>query len=239
MALRSAAAFSFSSGTCFRCGKRTFSLSVCEECRKRLFSFIKTVRPRCSACGRLLSGETDLCTGCRQERILKDTDGCLPLFPYRLWFRHSLFLWKMKQDRSFSRLYASCLNEALSLSPFGGRPVIVPVPPRPGKIRKRGWDQVQDLCSQLSVRYGYIVLNLLKRTSDREQKKLDRRGRLESAGKGYSLDRKKASACKTRPEAVLLIDDVMTTGSTLEACSGVLKSWGIAKVYAMTLFVVD
>ena len=41
------------------------------------------------------------------------------------------------------------------------------------------------------------------------------------------------------PEKVILVDDVFTTGSTLEACCQALKSAGVKKVFCVTLFIVD
>ncbi len=106
----------------------------------------------------------------------------------------------------------------------------VPVPPRPGKIKETGWDQVEYLVKQiLSLSKETKVCRCLKRSKSKVQKKLDRKERLENMkGRIY---------LKTAPPKIaLIIDDVITTGSTLEVCSEVLKEGGTEKVYGLCLF---
>jgi len=84
------------------------------------------------------------------------------------------------------------------------------------------------------------VLHLLRRNATVQQKKLGRAERLESAEKSYSLSAKLASMNREKlPECVILIDDVMTTGITVETCAAELKKAGIKKVMVLTVFVVD
>ena len=123
---------------------------------------------------------------------------------------------------------------------------IVPVPPRPGKIRRRGWDQVDELCFYLHHGYGRRVLRILRRLSGTQQKKLSREERLGTRGKGYrAVEGKKRQKALFRagmdsvPEAVVLVDDVVTTGSTVCDCASVLESLGVRRVHCVSLFIVD
>ncbi len=153
-----------------------------------------------------------------------------------------MFRWKMQGERSFSPLFARLISNVLRQQ---GESVIVPVPPRKGKIRKNGWDQIEELCLFLEKRYGFRVLRILERKSKEEQKKLKRTERLESIKSSYSLKNAKEiqGALKpfsgSFPERVCLIDDVCTTGATLESCAEILKKEGIKTVNAVTLFTVD
>ena len=123
--------------------------------------------------------------------------------------------------------------------------VVVPVPPRPGKIQEKGWDQIDELCGQLKYRFGFTILPLLERKSTGQQKKLDREERLKTIGKSYFLVGQKEVQKLLKPfkgefpNRVCIIDDVCTTGSTLENCAQVLKEAGIKVVEAITLFSVD
>ncbi|MDR0320083.1 MAG: double zinc ribbon domain-containing protein [Treponema sp.] len=106
--------------------------------------------------------------------------------------------------------------------------VIVPVPPRPGKIKEAGWDQVEHLVKVIE-KNGVPVCRCLKRGKSNVQKRLNREERMENL-KGRIFMNGNA------PEIALLIDDVITTGSTIEICASVLKESGSQKVYGLCLF---
>lgn len=200
---------------------------------KRYFSVDRIMeKERCQCCGRELVSMKEKCMKCREEPVMKNTDSVTPLFSYRLWNRELMFRWKMQGERNFSALFAGLLAKVLRKY---GASVIVPVPPRKGKIRRDGWDQIEELCVFLERRFGFRVLRILERNTSGQQKKLSRAQRLESIKTAYSL---KPFSGKL-PESVCLIDDVCTTGSTLESCAILLKGAGIKKVDAVTLFTVD
>ena len=78
------------------------------------------------------------------------------------------------------------LNERLKqLYSKAGHFFIVPVPPRPGKIKENGWDQVQELSEFLEFKYEYDVERIMERRTSVQQKTLDRNERLETIGKSY------------------------------------------------------
>jgi ComF family protein len=105
----------------------------------------------------------------------------------------------------------------------------VPVPPRPGKIKSSGWDQVDYLAKKLRKNHGARVEACLERLPSQTQKKLDRPGRRVNL-----LGRIRCR--KPPPERVLLFDDVITTGSTLDVCAKALKDSGTKEVFALALF---
>ena len=143
-----------------------------------------------------------------------------------------MFLWKSKEERVISNMFAWILNSALKKM---DAQFIVPVPPRKGKINQKGWDQIDELCSLLQYRYGYKILQLLQRKTVIQQKKLDREGRLQQIGLAYSLKPYHGAL----PQSVVLLDDVCTTGSTIESCARLLKEVGIKHVNGLSLFIVD
>ena len=233
--------------TCVRCGKPSGIYPLCAPCL-RLFThdwvpFTGGVAARCRICGKVLVSEIGVCSACRADPILKSTDGVFPLHAYSLWKKSLMFAWKMQDRRTlspvFARLYADALRQLESV--IGADVPLVPVPPRPGKIRARGWDQIDEVCRLLRRRHHKRVLPLLARTSRVQQKKLDRTHRLDGTGHAYVLRsaRQLQKVCPLPPHTVMLIDDVMTTGATIEKCAAQLKRFGVQKVYALTLFAVD
>lgn len=228
---------------CVVCSKKTFFYPVCKKCLQKYFSVNKVLNlKRCNICGKILISTNGTCSKCRNQKVFVHTDCVLPLFSYRLWNKELLFKWKINGERSISSLFAFFVNQALKIMNYD---VVVPVPPRKGKIQKNGWDQIDELCSFLKNRYGVKVLNILKRNSIEQQKKLSRQKRLETIASAYELvseeQLKKELKCvgSVLPKEVCIVDDVCTTGATVECCAEILKKNGVKKVNVITLFVVD
>jgi len=215
------------------CNKISFLYPVCKDCRTKHFSVeTKLSIPRCKICGRELISSKNYCSECKETPLLKSTDMVFPVFSYRLWNKELLFRWKINGERNLSQFYASIVNKVLNHFEIKK---IVPVPPRKGKIKENGWDQIDELCKILQFKYKYSLFKLLERESVIQQKKLNREERLETIKNAYSLADYKGEL----PEKVCLIDDVCTTGSTIECCASLLKSAGVKKVFVVTLYIVD
>lgn len=228
---------------CVVCGKRTYIFPVCKGCTNEHFNVTERMLvKRCRICGKELFSCNEVCLQCRENAILKHVDFALSLFSYRLWNRELMFMWKSSGIRALSDFFAKSLAEALLKMDVC---VIVPVPPRPGKIKEKGWDQIDELTSILKYRYGFKVFDVLERKTTGEQKKLDRNERLDTIGKSYFLKDEKLLKKTLKkfndiiPERVCVLDDVCTTGSTLESCAALLKSMNVKEVHALTLFTVD
>lgn len=196
---------------------------------------------RCKICGKPLISTREECLQCRETPVLHHSDRVFPLYSYNLWNKEILFLWKINEIRSLSPFFAQKVAEVLNQL---GQKVIVPVPPRPGKIKKKGWDQIDELCSFLNHRYKFTILDILERQTKQEQKKLDRKERLEQISSAYVLkspEKQEKILLKFKsqlPQEVCIIDDVCTTGATVEQCAAILKERGVKVVNAITLFAV-
>lgn len=221
---------------CEICGKPCgFDSPVCKICEKKFFDTALIENGCCSVCGKRLVSEREICMECRGERILKSTDGVYPLFNYLLWNKNLLFRWKLSGERRFSEFFANLVYcRVLQLKEKYGDFVIVPVPPRAGKLKLKGWDQILELSVFLEVKHGLKVQRILERRSSEQQKKLDRSERLKTISSAYCLKKNVSSV----PEKVCLIDDVLTTGATIESCASILKQAGVNKFFAITLFTV-
>jgi ComF family protein len=109
--------------------------------------------------------------------------------------------------------------------------IIVPVPLHPARLRERGFNQASLLAELLGARISIPSKPLLQRIRyTTTQTALDRAERMENLHNAFRL-RKNADV---RGLHVLLIDDVLTTGSTLSECARVLKRAGAISVYAAT-----
>ncbi len=235
--------FLFSHERCVRCGSVCYGMPMCRKCRTSFVHEISIAPGNiCAMCGRPLLSSFRLCFGCRDGPIILHADKVVPLYAYRLWLKNLLFLWKFRGYRNFAPLFAEALNKKILVlrSEYDIKKIcIVPVPPRPGKIRRNGWDQINDLCNVLEFVYGYRQFHLLRRVSAEQQKKKNRQKRIDSRNSIYVLDIKAARKCRSLPEDVFLVDDIITTGVTVESCAEILKSAGVKRVFVLSVLIVD
>jgi len=201
------------------------SWGVCFRCADKL---TPEPGPRCDRCGRPLVSEFGTCLECR-ELPKPSHDGAFLLFRYGGDPLRFMAGYKFGAHRSASVFAAMLIARTIQANrPAIGEGVVVPVPPRPGKLRRTGWDQVSAVARALAVREGLAVDPCLRRLPGRVQKTLDRADR--------ARNMEGAFVCSRRPpERAVLIDDVCTTGATLNACAHSLKAAGCRYVFAIAL----
>lgn len=137
------------------------------------------------------------------------------------------------------RLLAEPLAELLhsrTSSTFADAAAVVPVPLHPIRSIKRGFNQADDLAERLRV----PVLRALRRTRHgRPQASLGADERRRNLGAEFDLARRfrgrQRLATSLQGACLVLVDDVMTTGATLDACGRVLLEGGAAEVRAVTV----
>jgi ComF family protein len=221
-------------GPLLSAGEAWFGL--CDECREG-FAFGEK-EARCDLCGRPLVSETGRCLPCREippEAPPPSYDRLLSLFPYAGKFQTLLGAYKFGKSLGVGRFLEEKLYEGLGLLPLGemAHPVLVPVPPRPGKIKKTGWDQIAVLSGFMRARRrrggGFPVYPCLTRLASESQKTLNRENRKTNL-------RGKIIISRPPPKEAILFDDVITTSSTMEACALALKEGGAEKVFGLGLF---
>jgi ComF family protein len=182
----------------------------------------------CEYCGKPLISERGQCLCCRRTEK-RAFDRVIVLFPYSGKYRKLLASYKFDKHTALGNFFVEIIRRTLEREgiPFETR--IVPVPPRPGKFRKTGWDQVEYLARLMEKWDVFPVSRCLTRLRSKSQKELGRENRKANI-KGRIVPKKQI------PKNAVVIDDVITTGSTLDACSRALKEGGAQTVCGLCLF---
>jgi competence protein ComFC len=222
-------------GRCLACGEWLLpagdhSIPVCSNCCEKLPILAE---PRCARCGVELISEKGTCLRCRASDHAFDSN--LSVFAYSGNARRLLVSMKFEHRRRLAPFFAALAYGLLNASGWDGP--VVPVPPRPG----RRDPDVPEIVARCLVRFhGVRVLRTLLRTAGTQQKSLDYTRRRENLKGQVSLSPRARQHFAVEPpnaacRAAVLLDDVFTTGATLDACAQVLREAGYTTVNAVTL----
>jgi ComF family protein len=132
---------------------------------------------------------------------------------------------KFARAQAGTKLLARAMAEVLP--PLSSQHVIVPVPTATNRIRQRGFDQAELIAKELSQLTGLEMRKLLLRIDQTRQVGRSRAERLKQ------LERSFITKTNIRTYKVLLVDDVLTTGATLEAAARSLRFSGVKSVDAL------
>lgn len=214
--------------TCPMCGKVTQE-EVCPVCRNRVQ---KIREPVCKRCGKPLLHERDeYCMDCARKK--RRFEQGRALWTHEKQVRWSVYQFKFQNRRIYGRYYAKQMAlDFENLLKQWKIDLLVPVPLSRSKKRKRGYNQAEILACCLSKQTGIPVdsKNLVRRRNTMPQMRLEPELRKENVRnafwwKGGNLNRQK----------ILLLDDIFTTGSTLDSAALELKKAGAQKVYFLTI----
>ena len=213
----------------------------CINCKK-LGSYL------CPNCFSYISfNENSICLMCKKPAINSLThpgckakysiDGAISSLAYKGVVKKLMYQFKYKH-------YLTDLKELLGELFYEGiiqnqifhkilieKPILVPIPLHKDRFKIRGYNHAEILSIELSKKLNLPTLSLLKRTKKtKSQFGLTREQRKENLKNAFSF-----SSSSTTPESVFLVDDILTTGSTLIEAASVLKRNGIKSVFGLTL----
>jgi competence protein ComFC len=209
---------------CVGCGESGHFL--CSRCQQKLPWLL---RPFCKKCGKPESSG-GLCPACWGHET--EIDGIRSVFRFEGVVRRAIHELKYRNLKAISGCLAVLMANYLKDNEVYGE-VLVPVPMHPRRLRERGYNQSSLLASELGK---LIVMPVFDDSLRRLKDSLPqaRTTTVEERRRNVA----KAFACqddKLGGRRVILVDDVCTSGATLEACAKAIKVAGAVSVWGLTL----
>ncbi len=204
---------------------------ICRECLLQLSS---VKGPVCKKCGKeVMTAEIEYCFDCEKHK--RTFEYGLALFNYEETARKSMAKIKYKNKREYLDFYGEAVAARYeTLIRRMDAQALVPVPVHPARRKERGFNQAELLARRIGECLSIPVLPelLLRNKNTMPQKGLDPTGRLKNLEEAFKAGKEMGGV-----KGVILVDDIYTTGSTIEACTRVLKKAGIKRVYFLTIFI--
>ena len=197
--------------------------------------------PKCMLCGMPLREDEEICGQCRQKVLLNTAPPRVEKGTFfdkaaaGLWYetdvRNAIQGLKYREKQNYARPLARVMVYAYQHKIGEECDLIAFVPTNPSTLRHRGYDQAQLLAEALAEMLDLPWLSALEKT--RETTPMH----------GLKVDARRANVlgayhvcCQQellKGKRVLLVDDILTTGSTLSECARMLKTAGAARVYGL------
>lgn len=205
-----------------------FGEHICASCAAKLQY---AGEPYCRKCGKKLADETkEYCFDCMHRNHHYDMGRALYEYPC---IHTSIYRFKYRGRREYAVFYAEETVRIL------GRHIqewkadaLIPVPLHPSRQRKRGYNQAEVLAEQIGKRMHIPVrtdiVKRVRRTTP--QKELDNTERQNNLKKAFKICRN-----DVKLEVAVIIDDIYTTGSTIDEIAAELKRAGVRQVFFITL----
>lgn len=204
--------------------------AVCRGCEKEI-KYIEA--PFCMKCGKQLDdNQNEYCHSCSRNK--HEFIQGMALYNYGS-MSDSIFRFKYKGRQEYADFYGQQLAEKRGQWLEAVDPqALVPVPVHPSRKRERGYNQAELIAEALSARCGIPVSTklIVREKKTLPQKNLSERERQNNLKKAFKILQN-----DVKLSTIVIIDDICTTGSTIDAMVEVLKAAGIQRVYYLTLAV--
>lgn len=218
---------------CIHCGQDGLIREdgLCAKCREKLRNS-KEDFSSCTLCPTFIPSGEKYCLNCWEGKKYW-FDAALAVFPYQGTIRNVIHDFKYRGRVKWARSLGLLMGEAvIKDARFHAVDVVIPVPLHGKRKAKRGYNQSELLAGEIGRRLGMpVAVNILSRIKDTpSQTGLKRKGRQENLADAFQV----LDSFALKGKNVLLVDDIYTTGATVDTCSRILKTGGAKSVLVVT-----
>lgn len=202
---------------------------ICNSCR-RTVEYV--VEPVCKVCGKPISNERgEFCGDCRKQKHAFIQGKALWIYKGKV--KQSIYRLKYGNRREYGIAYAQELVKR-----YGGWikkkqiQAIVPIPLHKKRRRQRGYNQAEIIAEEMGrlLRLPVYKNLLIRCVHTRPQKELNDKERKNNLKKAFKM-----SENNVQLDHILLVDDIYTTGSTMDGAAAALLEAGVSEVYFVSV----
>lgn len=201
---------------------------LCRECLSQI-SFIGA--KACKFCGKQLKDyHDDLCEYCQPNKYyIRLISAC----EYDDVLREKLLEFKFEGKKELYKVFSLILIEKLKMTDDIKFDIIISVPIHESKLKQRGYNQTQLIAQDIAKKLQIEIENdvLIKSKITKNQSELNRDERKTNIINSFIIQ----NGEKIKEKRILLIDDIVTTGATVNECSRMLKENGAKEVFISTV----
>jgi len=207
---------------------------ACPSCKLKL---VPIEEPRCKKCSKPIdSEEKEFCLDCERKHhhYIKG----YALWIYDSHMKKSMTEFKFHGRREYSEFYVDEIVKRYGKDIQRIAPdVLVSIPIHKTKQLQRGYNQADILAKGIGKELNIPVLShlLLRDKKTLPQKQLNDKERLKNLEKAFAFSKEENDKYQKAIRKVMLVDDIYTTGSTMEACTNILLKNGIEDVYFVSI----
>ncbi|MCK4635331.1 MAG: ComF family protein [Candidatus Moranbacteria bacterium] len=212
---------------CLGCGK--FDQWICDDCHK---TFPILTEQHCPICEKEITQNGEVCLNC-QKYYKINLKGVFIISIYKdALLKKSIHHFKYKFIEKISEPLALLIAQALQNSEHPIPDLIIPVPLHKQRLRWRGFNQSESLARDLDLKIPIVTNSLIRKNNTIPQVKMkNRKQRLENLNDAFCVENPEI----IKNKKILLIDDIITTGTTLSVCAKILKQVGAEEVRALVI----
>ena len=204
-------------------------LEICDSCKKKIK---KISEPRCKKCGRPIRlKEQEFCHDCQKKHHIYKEGAAIYL--YKEEIRKAVHRMKFHNQRIYAKIFGRIMaKEAKEKIRMWGIEAVIPVPMYRKKQKIRGYNQAELLAKEIADQLNLpLICDFVARVRDtRPQKELEGKARENNLKKAFIITKNDVKLKK-----ILIVDDIYTTGSTIDAVADVLKTYGGEEIYFLSL----
>lgn len=203
---------------------------LCDKC---LNSIAKLSPPFCKICGEPIAEENKQCKKCRRKNSVFKQHWSI--CKYEGVIKECIHLFKYNRRLGLNKVFSALIKDFIKTYqlPVEEIDCIAPVPLHKSRLREREFNQADLIAEDISKEFSIdLESNLIKRIRNtRSQVDLPKFARYKNVKDAFALN----ALFSVEGKNLLLVDDVMTTGATLEEAANILKKNGAKDIYALTL----